>query len=200
MVCVLKSIQKAGFPAAAERANVWKSMNFLSALKWWHLVESTAVSEQTTTTLYEAKAVICLVTNHREPHQTLHADLFQLTVCVWWQQRAAVFIKLAAVKSPNTTCPAQSSRRTQAGSEERRMFLEPLEKKPVLPSAPKMCPFVFLLSSSSLCAHWQTVMLFIFHHLLSPNNHLLRYVHSFFFYFWLHCRPQNCFKLTWIYI
>lgn len=122
MVCVLKSIQKAGFPAAAERANVWKSMNFLSALKWWHLVESTAVSEQTTTTLYEAKAVICLVTNHREPHQTLHADLFQLTVCVWWQQRAAVFIKLAAVKSPNTTCPAQSSRRTQAGSEERRMF------------------------------------------------------------------------------
>lgn len=44
-----------------------------------------------------------------------------------------------------------------------------------------MCPFVFFLSSSSLCAHWQTVMLFIFHHLPSPNKHLLRYVYSVFF-------------------
>lgn len=67
-------------------------------------------------------------------------------------------------------------------SRARYLSLEPLEKKPVLPSAPKMCPFVFLLSSSSLCAHWQTVMLFIFHHLLSPNSHLLRYVHSFFLF------------------
>lgn len=50
MVCVFKIAQKAGFPASAEQANVWKSVNFLSALKWWHLLESTAVSEQTTTT------------------------------------------------------------------------------------------------------------------------------------------------------